>query len=478
MTQTDGQLYAEDLMGSAWRAAQLFSSYDQKQVDTIVEAVFRQAFNHRVELAEMAFRETGIGVLEHKIIKNAWASLRVYKDIFRKKTVGVISSDHLTGISEIAHPVGALLAMTPVTNPTSTIIQKCLIAMKTRNSIVFSPHRASRKSSRYTVELLAKAAREAGAPEGSISHSGSKGYKYLEDIMGHRYTSMILATGTPEMVLKANKSGKPTLGSGPGNVPVYVDKSADLELAADSIVRSKTFDNGCVCSSEQALVLTEEVDQLLRPLLMERGCYFCNEEETQAVSRISYDVLNRRMRAAIVGQSATRIAEMAGVEVPQDTKVLMTSCAGIGKDYPCSQEILAPVLSIFVVTSFKEAMNTIQAVEREGGLGHTLSLFVNDEEVIEQVSSVSRAGRILINSPSTQGAIGGLFNHINPSLTLSCGASAGQVLVDNISVNNLIHIHKLARRRMNHQWYGVPRQDWMNPDIQADDILKDYSWNY
>ena len=478
MEQTDGTQYAEALMSRAWQAAQEFSNFNQEQVDRIVTAVFKQAFDHRIELAEMAFEETGIGVLEHKIIKNSWASLRVYKDILRQKTVGIIDSDHLTGISRIAHPVGVVLGLTPVTNPTSTIIQKTLIALKTRNAIVISPHRAAKKSSRRTCELLLQAAEEAGAPADCVQHTGTQGYKYLNEIMSHRYTSMILATGTPEVVRNAQKSGKPTLGSGSGNVPVYVDPSADFELAADSIVRSKTFDNGCVCSSEQALIVTEEVNAILKPLLEDRGCFFCNEQETQAVSKRSYDVLQKRMNPAVVGQSALCIAKLAGISVPKNTQVLITQCPGIGKDFPCSQEILAPVLSYFVVKDFTSAIATIKAIEREGGLGHTVSVFCNDESVIEQISSQSKAGRILVNSPSTQGAIGGLFNHINPSLTLSCGTSSGQTIVDNISVMNLIHIHKLARRRMNHQWYSVPREDWKNPEVNADAILKNYSWNY
>jgi len=478
MEITEGKAYAENIISRARSASLEFATFNQEQVDRIVEAVFKCAFNHRILLAEKAFRETGIGVLEHKIIKNSWASLRVYKDIQHRKTVGVIASNELTGISEIAHPMGVILALTPVTNPTATTIQKILIAMKTRNAIVFSPHRAAKKSSRMACELLAQAAEEAGAPVGCISHTGTKGYKYLDDIMAHPHTCMILATGTPEVVRKAQKSGKPTLGSGPGNVPIYVDSSADFTLAADSIIRSKTFDNGCVCSSEQALIVTRETDAGFQPLLRERGCYFCNQEETRALAKISYDPLQRRMRAAVVGQSAIRIAEMAGFEVPPETCVLMTRCSGIGKEYPCSQEILAPVLAYFVVGDFREAREHIQAIENQGGLGHTLSLFCNDESVIEAISSRSQAGRILVNSPSTQGAIGGLFNHINPSLTLSCGASAGQVIVDNISVTNLIHIHKLARRRLNHQWYSVPREDWMNPEIDADHILVDYDWNY
>lgn len=478
MQDTEGIEYTENIMSQAWQAAQQFTELNQGQVDQIVEAVFRKAFDHRIELAERAFKETCIGVLEHKIIKNSWASLRVYKDIKDRKTVGIIDSNHLSGISKIAHPVGVVFALTPVNNPTSTVIQKCLIAMKTRNAIVFSPHRGAKKSTRMAVELCREAAEEAGAPVNAIQHTGTKGYKYLEDFMNHRYTSMILATGTPEIVKKAHRSGKPTFGSGPGNVPVYVDKSADLMLAAESIIRSKTFDNGCVCSSEQALIVTAEVDRLFKPLLQKLGCHFCSEAEKKAVVRISYDVLAKRMRAAVVGQSAERIAEMADITVPKGTKVLITQCRGIGKDYPCSQEILAPVLSYFVVNDFAQALETINAIEREGGMGHTVSLFCNNEDIIVSVSAKSKAGRILVNSPSTQGAIGGLFNHINPSLTLSCGASSGQVTVDNISVNNLIHIHKLARRRINHQWYNVPREDWMNPDVKSTDMLKDYDWNY
>jgi acetaldehyde dehydrogenase / alcohol dehydrogenase len=470
--------FCNDLLIRATKAASEFLAFDQERTDKIVTAVFHATFNARVKLARAAMEETGIGFLEHKIIKNSWASLRVFKDIISRKTVGCINEDPVRGICEIVSPIGPILALTPVTNPTSTIIFKTLIAMKTRNPIIFSPHRAARRCSAAAVEILREAVSSAGGPEDAIQILTKSDKSYLETIMQHRKIALILATGTPAVVSMAQSSGKPILGSGPGNVPVYVDKSADFELAAHYIVRSKNFDHGCVCSSEQSLVVTRETDKRLRPLLVKEGAYFCSEDEKIAVIRISYDPLQQQMRPAIVGQSAQRIAQMAGFSIPDDRLILMTECDGIGKEYPCSQEILAPILSYFVVNDETEALETVLTVEKQGGAGHTVSLFANDEKLIQRFACKTSAGRILINSPSTQGALGGLYNYITPSLTLSCGSESGTYTVDNISIGHLMHTRRLARRRLNYQWYSVPRQYWLDEDITAERILKAYDWNY
>ncbi len=472
------QAYADGLLNTAVRAAEAFLDYDQAAVDQIVEAVFRAAFDHRIELAQAAVDETGIGNLQHKIIKNSWAALRVYKDIISRKTVGIISQNQDLGISEIASPIGPILALTPINNPTCTVIFKALIALKTRNPLIFSPHGAAKKCSRAAIEILLNAALDAGAPDGVFQVIRKSGFQYLDAVMRHPSLKLIMATGTPELVQMARNSTKPTLGSGPGNVPVYVDKSADLSLAAHYIIRSKCFDNGCVCSSEQALIVTREVDRNLRPLFEKEGAYFCNQDEKKELMRFSYDILRHRMRPAVVGKSAQDIAQQAGLTIPADRKLLVMECDQIGKEYPCSQEILAPILSYFAVPDLDAAVQAVSAIERQGGAGHTLSLFCNDPEIINLFSRKTSAGRILINSPSTQGAIGGLYNFINPSLTLSCGTETGSLIVDNISVQHLLHIQRLARRRINHQWYSIPRENWFDESITAEHILQQYEWNY
>ncbi len=476
-TENPAGAYADTLFQNAVEAGREFEKLGQEETDLIVTAVFKAAYNARIELAEAAIEETGIGRVDHKIEKNAWASLVVYRDIIYQKTVGLLSRDRCEGIVEFARPVGPILALTPITNPTSTIIFKTLIAMKTRNPIIFSPHRASKKCSRRTVEILTEAAMNAGAPEHAIQIARKTREPYLNEIMHHRKLSLILATGTLDIVKKAHNTGKPTLGSGPGNVPVYIDPTADLVMAAKAIIQSKTFDNGSVCSSEQALVVPLDIDAEFRTLLTREGAFFCSRNEARELIRISYDPVRNRMQPSVVGQTATAIAARAGFTVPERTRLLVTECEGIGSDYPCSQEILAPIISYYSVDNFSRALETISAVEKQGGLGHTVSVFCNSDAVISAILHQTDAGRVLVNTPSTMGAIGGLYNRITPSLTLSCGTDTGNFTVDNISIHHLLHIHRMARRRENIQWFSLPVNVFAQPNINADKILKLYDWN-
>ena len=337
--------YVDDLLGRATRAAEAFRQLGQDQVDRIVEAVYKAAWNSRVELARLAFEETGMGILEDKILKNSYASLLVYEDIRCRPTVGVISQDPVLGVCEVAQPRGPVLATIPVTNPTSTTIFKALICMKTRNPVIFSPHRGARKCIRETSRILAEAAEAAGAPPDAIQGISRSQAEYVARLMKHPRLALILATGTSSIVRAAQQSGTPTLGVGPGNVPVYVHRTADVGHAARSIVFSKTFDNSTICGSEQAIVVEPEVDRQLRPLLERAGAVFCTSEQTRALGATCIDLERRRMRVEIVGQSAPFIAGRAGFSVPEQTRILIGEPAGVGPDHPLSYEILAPVLA-------------------------------------------------------------------------------------------------------------------------------------
>jgi acetaldehyde dehydrogenase / alcohol dehydrogenase len=416
-----------------------------------------------------------MGVYEHKIIKNAWASLLVYADICSVKTVGELSDDPVSGITLIAQPKGPIFGTVPMTNPTSTAIFKTLICLKTRNPIIISPHRGGRRCVKETVRLLAEAAIGAGAPPDSVQVVTRGQTDYVERLMQHRQLALILATGTSSIVALAQRSGTPTLGVGPGNVPIYVHHTADVPLAARSIVHSKTFDNGTVCASEQALVVEHEVWRHLRPLLEERGAHLCTSEQTNALGPVCFDMDNMRMRADAVGQPAGVLARRAGFTVPDGTRLLLAECSGVGAAHPLSHELLMPVLSLYRCDSYDEAYRTCQAVTHRGGVGHTVGLYANDERVVADFARLD-AARILVNSPSTQGAIGGICNSLRPSLSLACGASAGNMSTDNISTEHLINIHRVARSRVNHRWINN-RDLVLDAAIDAEAMLENYNRN-
>ncbi|MBP1603845.1 MAG: iron-containing alcohol dehydrogenase, partial [Acidobacteria bacterium] len=389
--------YADDIVGRAWSAAEAFRQFDQEQVDRVVEAVFEAAWSARIALARLAVEETGMGVVEHKILKNSYASVLVYEDIRARRTVGVIAHDPGAGISEIAQPKGPILATIPVNNPTSTTIFKALICMKTRNPVIFSPHRGARKCIRETADILAGAARSAGAPADAIQCVTRSQREYVDRIMRHPRLALILATGTSAIVRMAQETGTPTLGVGPGNVPIYVHGSADIPLAARSIAFSKTFDNSTICGSEQAVVVEPEVDRQLRPLLEAGGAHFCSAAEMRALGPVCVDLAGRRMRADaaemralgpvcvdlagrrmradVVGQPAQTIAARAGFAVPEAARILVAEPEGVGPEHPLSYEILAPVLAYYRVATYQEALDTCDALNHWGGVGHTVGVY-------------------------------------------------------------------------------------------------------
>ncbi len=469
--------YVDDLVNRAWHAAQVFRRFDQEQVDRVVEAVFEAAWNARHELARVAIDETQMGVYEHKVIKNSYASLLVYEDIRLRRTVGVICHDAMRGISEVAHPKGPILATIPVTNPTSTTIFKTLICLKTRNPVIFSPHRGARKCIKETARILAEAAVRAGAPEDAVQWITRSQSDYVERLMRHPKLALILATGTSSIVRTAQESGTPTLGVGPGNVPVYVHGSADVPLAARSIIFSKTFDNSTVCGSEQAIIVEPHVERQLRPLLEKAGAFFCTPAQMRALGAVCVDVERRRMRAEVVGQAAVKVAKLAGFKVPAETSVLVAEPDGIGAEHPLSYEILAPVLALYRVESYAQAIATCEGLNHWGGVGHTVGVYANDERVVEDFAKMN-AGRILVNTPSTQGAIGGTFNTLRPSLTLACGTFAGNLSTDNISTDHLLNIHRVARLRPNARWLDAARDKSLDPSVDARQVRTIYNRNY
>jgi acetaldehyde dehydrogenase/alcohol dehydrogenase len=464
--------FAGEIVGRAQAAAAAFREYSQAQADAIVHAAYEAAYDARIALARQAFDETGVGVFEDKVIKNAWASLLVYEDIRRSKTVGVVAEDEERGITQIAQPKGPILATVPLTNPTATTIFKALICLKTRNPLIVSPHRAARRCVKETVRILAAAADRAGAPPHAIQVMRHGQKEHLTAVMGHPGLAMILATGTRSVVELAQRSGTPTLGVGPGNVPVYVHHTADLAQAAQWIVHSKTFDNGTICASEQALVAEHGVAAALQPLLEARGAWFCSPEETAALGPVCFDVARGRMRPEAVGQPARVLAGRAGFQVPDTVRLLIAECTGVGPEHPLSHEILMPVLTLYRGGSYEESFQTCRAITLRGGVGHTVVVYANDGRVVEDFARLD-AARILVNQPSTQGAIGGIFNTLRASLSLACGTGAGNMTTDNISVDHLLNIHRVAHLRFNADWARV-RQMTLDGAIDSRAVLERY----
>ena len=475
-TPDSASQYADELVGRAQQAAAAFRAFDQASVDRIVLAVYEAAYSARKHLARLAYEETGMGVYEHKVVKNAWASLLVYDDIRRAKTVGEIQVDAVRGITQIAQPKGAILATVPITNPTSTAIFKTLICMKTRNPVIFSPHRGARKCVKEAIRIMAAAAEHAGAPEFAVQVMTRGQTEHVVQVMKHPGLSMILATGTSSIVELAQHSGTPTLGVGPGNVPVFVHDTADLALAAKSIVHSKTFDNGTVCASEQALVVERHIGDRLRPLLEEHGAYFCTHGQTVALGPVCFDMDNMHMKPDAVGKPAPVLAERAGFTVPQGTRLLIAELDGVGPEHPLSHEILMPVLSYYRCGSYAEALEICRAVNHRGGIGHTVGVHANAERVVADFARMD-AARILVNTPCTQGAIGGIFNSLRPSLSLACGTGAGNMTTDNISFDHLLNIHRVAKLRPNTRWLAV-REATLGDTADPDEILALYNRNY
>jgi len=439
----------DKVMEKAERVASILRQMNQTQTDRIVKRVYEAGFNHRVYLAKLAQKETGLGKWKDKVIKNVIATQLVYEDIRDLKTVGIISEDEGSGMVEIAQPIGPIFAVTPVTNPTSTVLFKILIALKSRNPIIIRPHGAAKKCSMEAARICYEAALKEGAPEDCIQWIKSSSKDQTLEFMGHKKTALVLATGSVSLVRAAYSSGNPALGVGPGNVPAYIGKSADVPFAVEQIFISKIFDNGTVCASEQALVVRQcHVDEVIEEF-KKRKAYFLSKEEIKRLEAVSFNKELKVMNTEVIGQPAPVIAKIANIDVPSDTTLLIAPLTEVGIQSPLSLEILAPILAFYPVDDFEQGIEMCRKINIHGGLGHTACIFSNDEDKIQYFASVMNAGRILVNTPASQGALGGMYNTLQPSLTLGCGTGGKNITTDNISAKHLLNIQRIARRNVN-----------------------------
>ena len=441
------------------RAAQkIFSTYSQEQVDKIFLAAATAADKARISLAKLAVEETGMGIVEDKVIKNHYAAEYIYNAYKETKTCGVIEEDKTFGITKIAEPIGVVAAVIPTTNPTSTAIFKCLISLKTRNAIIISPHPRAKNATIAAAKLILEAAVAAGAPEGIIDWIDVPSLEMTNTVM--KEADIILATGGPGMVKAAYSSGKPALGVGAGNVPAIIDESANILLAVNSIIHSKTFDNGMICASEQSVIVHESIYDTVKAEFAARGCYFLNPVETEKVRKTI--IINGALNAKIVGQKAVRIAELAGVTVPAGTKILIGEVDSVEITEEFAHEKLSPVLAMYKFKTFEEALDKADKLVEDGGFGHTSSLYINvntQKEKLDAFAARMRTCRIVINTPSAHGGIGDLYNFkLAPSLTLGCGSWGGNSVSENVGVKHLLNIKTVAERRENMLWFRTPEK--------------------
>ncbi len=440
------------------KAQRKFATYTQEQVDAIFGAAALAANKQRIPLAKMAVEETGMGVVEDKVIKNHYASEYIYNTYKNVKTCGVLERDEAFGITKIAEPVGVIAAVIPTTNPTSTAIFKSLLALKTRNALIISPHPRAKKSTIAAAKIVLDAAVKAGAPEDIIAWIDEPSVQLSTQVM--KEADLILATGGPGMVRSAYSSGKPAVGVGAGNTPAIVDSTADIQTAASSILHSKTFDNGMICASEQSVIVLKDVYDKFKKEIAYRGAYFLDAEQTEKVRKTI--IINGALNAKIVGQSAATIARLSGFEVPETAKVLIGEVESVDLSEEFAHEKLSPVLAMYKAEDFDDAVGKAARLIEDGGLGHTSSLYIDpvtQKEKIEKWENAMRTCRLLINTPSSQGGIGDLYNFkLAPSLTLGCGTYGGNSVSENVGVKHLINIKTIAERRENMLWFRAPEK--------------------
>jgi acetaldehyde dehydrogenase/alcohol dehydrogenase len=451
------------LVEKASQALAQFMTMEQEQVDRIVKAMAMAGLDQHMRLAKMAIEETKRGVYEDKIVKNLFATEYIYHSIKYEKTVGIIDENELEGYVEVAEPVGVIAGVTPVTNPTSTTMFKALISVKTRNPIIFAFHPSAQKSSSEAARVMLEAAVAEGAPKDCIQWIETPSLEATQTLMGHPGVNLILATGGSGMVKSAYSTGKPALGVGPGNVPCYIEKTAEIKRAVTDLILSKSFDNGMICASEQAVILDREIADEAIEFMKENTCYFLYDEELRKVEDVVINKEKGAVNPVIVGQSAYDIARMAGVEVPKDTKLLVAPIDGVGPNYPLSREKLSPVLALYIVDGYEEGIKRAEEMVAFGGMGHSAVIHSEDEKVIDLFSERIKAGRLIVNSPSTHGAIGDIYNTNMPSLTLGCGSFGNNSTTSNVSAVNLINKKRVARRRVNMQWFRIPQRVYFEP---------------
>ncbi|MGG5343169.1 bifunctional acetaldehyde-CoA/alcohol dehydrogenase [Enterococcus sp. AZ192] len=453
---TDVAAMIDELAKKANIALKEMEDFDQAKVDHIVHQMAMAALDQHMPLAKMAVEETGRGIYEDKAIKNMYASEYIWNSIKHDKTVGVINKDDQTGLIEIAEPVGVVCGVTPTTNPTSTTIFKALIALKTRNPIVFAFHPSAQKCSAEAARIVRDAAIKAGAPENCVQWIEQPSLEATSGLMNHPGIAIVLATGGAGMVKSAYSTGKPALGVGPGNVPSYIEKSAKIKRAVNDLIVSKSFDNGMICASEQAVIVDKEIYAAVKAEFEAHQVYFVKPNELQKLEDAVMNEGKYAVNPAIVGYSAEHIADLAGIKVPKGTKILVAEIEGAGAEYPLSREKLSPVLAMMKAKNTDHAFDLCEAMLELGGLGHTAVIHTEDEDLQVKFGLRMKACRILVNSPSAEGGIGNIYNEMIPSLTLGCGSYGKNSVSKNVSAVNLINVKTVAKRRNNMQWFKLP----------------------
>ena len=467
----------ERMLARVREAQKIYATYTQEQVDKIFRAAAMAANLQRIPLAKMAVEETGMGVVEDKVIKNHYAAEYIYNAYKNTKTCGVIEEDPAYGTKKIAEPIGVIGAVIPTTNPTSTAIFKTLIALKTRNGIIISPHPRAKKCTIEAAKVVLNAAIKAGAPEGLFGWIDSPSLELTNTLMAE--ADIILATGGPGMVKAAYSSGTPALGVGAGNTPAIIDDTADVVLAVNSIIHSKTFDNGMICASEQSVIVLDKVYKAVKDEFIKRGCYFLNKAETEKVRKTI--IINGALNAKIVGQKAHTIAALAGVDVPESTKIIIGEVESVDISEEFAHEKLSPVLAMYKAKTFDEAIEKAEHLIADGGYGHTSSLYINvaEKEKMAKHQAAMKTCRILVNTPSSQGGIGDLYNFkLAPSLTLGCGSWGGNSVSENVGVKHLINIKTVAERRENMLWFRVPEKVYFKKGcmpVALDELKTEYN---
>ncbi|SFG61044.1 bifunctional acetaldehyde-CoA/alcohol dehydrogenase [Sporolactobacillus nakayamae] len=446
----------DQLVTNAKTALDDFRPLNQSQIDEIVKQMALAGLDKHMELAKMAVEETKRGVYEDKMIKNIFATEYIYNSIKENKTVGIINEDPYDEIVQIAEPVGVIAGVTPVTNPTSTTLFKSLISIKTKNPIIFAFHPSAQKCSSEAARIVRDAAILAGAPKNCIQWIEAPSLDATQALMHHPGVSLILATGGSGMVKSAYSSGKPAIGVGPGNVPAYVEKTADIKQAVNDLILSKTFDHGMICASEQAVVVDAAIYEAVKQEMIANKCYFLNSEERKKVEKLVIDERRCAVNPQIVGKPAAFIAGLAGVTVPDDTKVIIAELSTVGPESPLSREKLSPVLACFKAKTTDEGLRLCEEMLEFGGIGHSAVIHSTDQKVIDAFAMKMKAGRLIVNAPSSLGGIGDIYNYFIPSLTLGCGTYGGNSVSTNVGTANLINIKTMANRRNNMQWFKVP----------------------
>jgi len=459
---TERIAYLDQLVNQAQTAAAVFTQFSQDDVDRIIKPMVLAGLEQAQNLARLAVEETRLGVMEDKVIKNMVATEFAYNYVKDKRTVGVIREFPERNLVEMAEPIGVIFSLLPITNPTSTVLFKCIMAIKTRNAVIFSPHPKAWRCCSEAVKIMYETALKHGAPEGVFSCLESHTLQDNAYLMRHKDVRLIDATGGPSAVKAAYSSGKPALGVGPGNTPVYLEKTADLNTSVVDIIISKTFDNGTICASEQTVVIDDEIYDAALKKFADLGAHICNEKETKLLERTVIDPQTGFMQPMAIGQKATDIARFIGLAVKPNTKLLIAPIHGVGREHPLSVEKLFPVLAVYRAKSVDEALKVCLDVNHAGGLGHTAVIFSRNDEIIRKFGDVINAGRVIVNSPGSVGALGAVYNDLVPTFSFGCGTGGGNSTTDNVNIYHYLNIKRLARRTQNHMWFRVPNQIYFN----------------